>query len=139
MSNINKIQKEKNEILSQKQQYETMVNELLDNQSKLIKENDNLKNQNIKLNEEYKQSQIELNDLKLKYNKLYRKHNIDIENYKNWNYDNITDWIISLDDGIYEKYENKLREILKDEEMCGDLLSNLDKNDLDKHYSISKI
>ena len=61
---------------------------------------------------------------------MYRKHNIDIKNYQNWNYDNITDWIISLDDGIYEKYEKILREQLKDEEMSGDVLSTLDKNDL---------
>merc|ERR1719245_1122510 len=65
----------------------------------------------------------------IKYNKLYRKSNIDENDYINWDSDIITDWILNLDQE-YERYEDPLRANLKKEEVDGSLLVELDKNDL---------
>ena len=98
--------------------------------NELKKENNKIKKENLNLNEECKELKLELNEIKNKYNKLYRKYNIDIKNYKNWDSDKITDWIISLNEDEYGKYENNLRKNLKNESMTGLYLKDLDKNDL---------
>merc|ERR1712032_1789853 len=84
---------------------------------------------NIKLNEECKELQMDLNEMTVRYNKLYRKSNIDENDYMNWDSGIITDWILHLDQE-YERYEDPLRANLKKEEVDGSLLNELDKNDL---------
>ena len=49
--------------------------------------------------------------------------------FKQWDSDQLTDWIVGLDIN-YEKYEQGLRANLKNEGVTGELLSELDKNDL---------
>ena len=81
-----------------------------------------------KANEECKEYKLQLNELKGKYDKLYRKV-IDKNNYEKWNADMITNWIISLGQE-YEPYEKLLRMNLKKESLDGSCLKELDKNDL---------
>eukprot|EP01083_Nonionella_stella_P178411 630144_1 len=78
---------------------------------------------------ECKELQMELKTVSAKYNALYRKTNINTENYLTWDSDTITDWIISLNEE-YEAYEHQLRVKMEEEEVEGSLLSELDRNDL---------
>eukprot|EP01084_Bolivina_argentea_P057691 105395_1 len=55
----------------------------------------------------------------------------DRKQYKNWDADNISDWIISLNVG-YIMYENILRDKLRREEVDGSVLHEVDKTDLDR-------
>eukprot|EP01084_Bolivina_argentea_P057690 105393_1 len=56
---------------------------------------------------------------------------LDRKQYKMWDADNITDWIISLN-GEYRKYKHALRHKLREEEVDGSVLHGVDKTDLDR-------
>eukprot|EP01084_Bolivina_argentea_P253421 425668_1 len=92
---------------------------------------------NSKLNEECKEFQIDLEEMKRKYNMLNRKMNIDESKYIEWNSDRITDWIIYLDDDQYVQYEDVLRRNLKKEDVDGSILGKLNNNDLHRFGIIS--
>eukprot|EP01084_Bolivina_argentea_P236207 397233_1 len=116
----------------QQQKYNEMneANIKLKKENEKLTENYNKMNEsNIKLNEECKELHSKLTEMKAKYNKLYRKINIKESEYMSWNSDNITDWIISLDPE-YEIYEEILRKNLSEEQVDGELLGTLDKNDI---------
>ena len=94
-------------------------------------ENNRLKKDNGKLSEECKEFAINLKEIAGKYERLLRKvkGGVDEKKYMEWDADDVTDWIVGLD-VQYEKYEEVLRENLKNEEVEGGLLGELDKNDL---------
>jgi len=56
--------------------------------------------------------------------------NPKIENYKNWSPESIVKYVISLDKGIYKPYAEPLLEALKQNQMTGEDLPELNKNDL---------
>ena len=59
---------------------------------------------------------------------LSRVNNKEIS-YMEWDYQNITDWIVSLDIG-YREFRYVLKAKLKEEDVRGDMLMELDKGDL---------
>jgi hypothetical protein len=53
-----------------------------------------------------------------------------LNNYKLWKYDDIVKWVISLDNGIYASYGKQLFEMLKQNQMTGEDLKDLNRTDL---------
>eukprot|EP01084_Bolivina_argentea_P275597 470048_1 len=100
------------------------------NEIKLLKEKNNkLMYDNGKLLDDQKGMEIEINKLK-KENKELRRNNINTKNYKQWNWEQIIFWILSLDDGKYNQYENQLMKHLKEEAIEGDDLTEIKEDDL---------
>eukprot|EP01084_Bolivina_argentea_P065098 118678_1 len=148
-----------NVIKSEKNSLQTLVNELLNNQNKMEQEINTLKNnagaivnnykqqidelkknenrmmqqyeqkmdilqkENINLNEECKELKIELKEIKKRF------RNIDVNNYANWSSDQFIDWIISLENGKYEQYENNFRVIFKKEDVDGSVIDTIGKSE----------
>eukprot|EP01084_Bolivina_argentea_P126562 224082_1 len=110
--------KEKNKIMQEKQVVLMQMKEL---QLKYDQVNQN----NKKLNEEYKELHYELQQIK----KTLRKSKINEKSFVKWDYDQIADWIVSLD-SEHEVYEKVLKENLKKEGVDGSLLPELERNDL---------
>ena len=121
------------------EQIEIFRKEKIDNDHKyttaiqeLQRKNAQLQQKNMELNEEQKEMNMELNelrDIKDKYDKLLRKSRLDESQYMIWDGNTITDWMMTLSDE-YQRYEAVLRKTLKEEEVDGSLLPDLDKNDL---------
>ena len=82
----------------------------------------------MQLIDEEKEIQMELLDIKGKYNKLLDKVNFDESKYMEWDADTIVDWILSLNQG-YKKYEQDLRKQMRLEGVDGALLGKLERND----------
>eukprot|EP01084_Bolivina_argentea_P108561 194014_1 len=101
---------------------QSLVDDLLNSQNNIKQKYElkinNLMGQNDKLNEECKETKLELFEVKKELNKLKRLKNIDLTNYLNWTADDIVDWISTLEKGKYEKYEDELR--VKFNEECVD-------------------
>ena len=89
-----------------------------------------LKTKNVALNDECKETKLELEELKIKYLELKKKVKLDINDFMNWSGDDVADWIISLDENRFSKYENKLREVLKEQNIDGSCLADIVKSDI---------
>merc|ERR1712154_720146 len=63
---------------------------------------------------------------------------IDKARYEQWSHEQVTEWILSLDNGRYNKYEKILRKTLKEEEVDGETLQDVDGADL-KRWGITKM
>ena len=87
-------------------------------------------NWSAKILNEQKKIQMELDEIKDKYNKL-NSSNVDQSIYREWDSDSIIDWILSLNEE-YKKYEQSLRTKMKSEGIDGSLLSQIERNDLDR-------
>eukprot|EP01084_Bolivina_argentea_P057161 104491_1 len=96
----------------------------------LRNENNILTKQNIDLNEECKELKIELKDIKQKHIELVRENSLHSD-YKTWDYNTVTDWIIGLNESFIG-YEKVLRRTLKEEQLSGGDLVHLDRNDLNR-------
>eukprot|EP01084_Bolivina_argentea_P275594 470044_1 len=115
----------KSELVGKEKEINNFKNEI-----KLLKEKNNkLMYDNGKLLDDQKGMEIEINKLK-KENKELRRNNINTKNYKQWNWEQIIFWILSLDDGKYNQYENQLMKHLKEEAIEGDDLTEIKEDDL---------
>jgi len=56
--------------------------------------------------------------------------NPNVDNYKSWSPESIVKYVMTLDDGIYEQYTEQFLASLKENEMTGEDLPELNKNDL---------
>eukprot|EP01084_Bolivina_argentea_P288353 494890_1 len=83
---------------------------------------------NNELNDEVKECKMELMEVKKELNELKKKC-IDVSRYNEWSSDEFVNWICSLDDGKYEKYENKLRNIFIEEDISGEAIPHIQKNE----------
>ena len=79
--------------------------------------------------EEQKEFQLENNDLKKQLQEMTLKVT-DVNNYQSWDSQQIVFWIISLDDGRFMKYEQLLLSSLKEEEINGSQLSQVNEADV---------
>ena len=135
-NNRNQMQILRKEKEDDKQKYETEIDGMNRKIARVEKEKNDLQQKNIELNEEQKETQMELKEVKAKYNALLRKSKLDESKFEEWDCELITDWIISLDDN-YKRYEGVLRERLKEEELDGSAFPELEKNDLHR-FGITK-
>ena len=81
---------------------------------------------NCELNDELEETKTELNDVRMELNKL---KDYFIKRFMEWTSDEIVDWICSLEDGKYKKYEYKLRNAFKEECVSGEALPHIEKNE----------
>ena len=58
------------------------------------------------------------------------QHEIDEQKYKEWDYEDILQWILSLEHGLFRRYEFVLTRALMDEDVKGKHLEHVDKGDL---------
>ena len=101
----------------------------------------------LKKEEEYqhekKEMEIENNGLKQELSALKQQlselkaQSIDPSKYKSWDHENILFWIMSLDDGKFKSYEQKLRQNLAEEEVEGNQLNEVNETDI-KGWGITK-
>ena len=71
------------------------------------------------LKEENKKLRDENRELKLKH--------IDESKYKEWDYKQIIFWILSLDNGLFKQYENTLSTKLKEADLEGSDLNEVNE------------
>ena len=55
---------------------------------------------------------------------------IDVNNWRDWNHQQIVIWIMALDNGRFKKYEKILLSALEEEEMSGSNLARVDVTDV---------
>eukprot|EP01083_Nonionella_stella_P249183 861916_1 len=87
-----------------------------------------LRQQNNVLNDECKEAKLELFEVKRELNEL-KKKNIDLSKFREWTSDEFVDWICSLEQGKYSKYEEKLRVVFIEEAISGEAIPHIEKND----------
>ena len=110
--------------------------EIYENNAKHIRQEligyDKLKLRNKELKGELKRVNDEYKILNDEYVELVEKHKnmINIIDYKLWDFDNIIDWICTLDDGKYQIYARDLHKNMKKENIRGSQLDGFHKNDL---------
>eukprot|EP01084_Bolivina_argentea_P273950 466783_1 len=121
---LNEFREDNKRLKESKQTQEQVINEVNNKLKMYENKMYECEESNLKLGEECK-------EWKSKYDELYRIYNIDTKKYRNWNYENITDWILSLHEE-YKIYENVLRCKLKQEQLTGLYLCDLTNDDLDR-------
>merc|ERR1712228_334622 len=76
----------------------------------------------------------EINEYKRQINEISEEKKEETEereiDFVEWEWHDIMEWIISLNNGKYKKYQNVLTEKLMEEEVKGQHLCYIDKNDL---------
>eukprot|EP01083_Nonionella_stella_P264330 896872_1 len=87
---------------------------------------DKLTRENCALNEECKETKLELMRVKEEAN----RNRLDPTNYLQWSESEVVDWIISLEEGKYAAYEEHLRLVFASESVNGVALSEISKSDL---------
>ena len=86
--------------------------------------------------EEQKESQIRIKQLENEI-KIWDLKNLDVDKFEQCQWQEILQWIVSLDDGKFKKYEQDLRKNLKEEEIAGIALKDVDASDV-KRWGVTK-
>ena len=103
----------------------------MDERQVLLAKNQSLSQHIAVLQDEEKQRELELQELRGSLNTLeVQCHSVDEGNYEEWGPEQIFKWIINLDHGRLSKYEKALEQTLKEEEAHGLLLRSVDGGDL---------
>lgn len=90
----------------------------------------------VQYEDDQKEREIELQGLREEVKRLKLKC-LDPSKYEDWGPEEICEWILGLGNGKLAKYEKVLRENLKEEEVVGSMLGDVDGGDL-KGWGISK-
>eukprot|EP01084_Bolivina_argentea_P016958 31661_1 len=112
-----------------RKEYELQINSLKN-------ENTELRQKVSSLEDERKEYEMQINDLKNEIRTLKVK-SIDINEFKEWNEDDVLNWIFSIDNGLFIKYENKLKEEIKSCEIKGIDLLKVTRTDI-KEFGVTK-
>ena len=127
MKNVNQLKFE--EIVEENSNLKVENQELKEKCDKLMEENNELKEENNKLSEEKKDNLLEIKELKEEI-KTYKMKCIDTTKYEEWTSDEIVLWIMSLENGRYDKYTQKLAQELKNEGVSGACLESVNEIDV---------
>lgn len=87
--------------------------------------------ENKELLHEQKELQSEVADLRQQLQE-FKLQSIDINDYLNWNAEEIVIWIMSVENGRFKKYEQTLLSSLKDKGIKGSYLSNINQIDINE-------
>ena len=93
------------------------------------KEIEDLKRKIDVMMEEQKEMGLEMDVLRSE-NKRLKREGVDVSCYEKWNYEGMIEWILSLENGRFEKYVDKLKIAFKQEGLSGMDLVGLKENDL---------
>eukprot|EP01083_Nonionella_stella_P116560 346392_1 len=123
----------KQEITENESQHKLSVDqirELQEENEKIRKNTRTIDSQNDELRNKRTEFQTRLKRLNIQYQKKQSEKKVENIEYDQWNSDDVTEWIIHLDDGAYSKYENVIRSNLKKEGIDGSEIKYLERNDL---------
>ena len=80
--------------------------------------------------EEYKDVQMELDEVRSELSMMKRKQNLNPSRYLQWNSDEAVDWICSIENGRFVKYEDALRPCFAEEGVTGTDLEHITQSAL---------
>merc|ERR1712039_595428 len=83
-----------------------------------------LRNENGAYQDQQKEDKMKIAELEKKVKKL-EFETLDLSNYMEWNGNQILFWIMSLDDGRFEKYKDVLQSALSENDLIGEDLSDI--------------
>ena len=66
----------------------------------------------------------------------FKAKSLDLSQYKSWNWQEMLQWILSIDDSRFNVYETQLRQMLNEEKPTGDDLGYVTENDI-KRWGIT--
>ena len=107
---------------------EILVDDLLRNQSAIEIEKRAIERREQILKEKREEIRTELEAAKAELAKLRRK-NMDTTKYMEWSAEEFVDYICTVDNGIFLKYEDILRESFKNDDVDGEAIPHLEKNE----------
>eukprot|EP01083_Nonionella_stella_P142234 439690_1 len=155
------------QLLERIQHQNAEIQKLMDEQhltSKLKEENNTLKNENATQNNRLMEMEKEMDELKWRLNQIREENSrlqeekkenvmmirnlkdevqllkakvIDVTRFMEWQAEDVLNWLLSIEDGLYRKYEQTLRTAITDSEVCGKDLITMDIVDL-QHFGVSK-
>eukprot|EP01084_Bolivina_argentea_P149733 261540_1 len=114
---------------SQLKQYKETILSLKSANSLLQQKNISLSNQVNTLLDDHKEMELTIKSLNEEI-KLLKKQNIDESNFINWDHEQILLWILSINDGYFDKYSSILSQELSDCEIKGNDLLELSTKDI---------
>ena len=88
------------------------------------------------LENEQKEYEMTINELKEQVKKL-KVNALDINEFREWDSNDVINWILSIDDGVLAKYEEKVKQEILDGEIEGTDLITMDMDDI-KRLGIGK-
>ena len=95
----------------------------------LVKKNESLTQRILLLEEEQKEKEMRIQELQTE-NKQLKLQTLDERKYPQWNWEEIAMWIVNLDIDRMGKYNDVIRRNLRNDEVDGSLLSEVDGGDL---------
>eukprot|EP01083_Nonionella_stella_P150432 479192_1 len=101
----------------------------------LATQNEQLRQRISELEDERKEFEMTIDALKEENKRLKLQH-LDTDNYEQWSADEVVHWMVSVDQQIYTQYEEKLKAFLKQEEVNGECLVDVEHSDI-KRWGIS--
>ena len=107
-----------------------------DENHKIVVENLSLTEQVLAIKDDEKEREQELQSLREEVKRLRIKQ-LDESKYLEWSYEQISSWMMSLDNGRLTKYEQTVKANLEDEEVDGSTLGDINETDL-KRWGIKK-
>ena len=109
-------------------QLATLVEDLLRNQSRLEIDRRAIEQREERLREKHEEMKNELNGAKAEVARL-RASTIDVTKYEEWTPDEFVDYICIVENGRFLKYESILREKFKNDEVSGEAIPHIEKNE----------
>ena len=75
-------------------------------------------------------NKIELEQMRNELAKIQKRQRIDTKRFLEWNSDELVDWIVTIQNGQFSKYEKILQVTFKKEGVNGSTLEHIDKAEL---------
>eukprot|EP01083_Nonionella_stella_P054256 143288_1 len=123
-----RLRQEHLEIQKENEQLKTTAQKARMDHMNAMTEITRLRTENSELNEECKETKLEL--IRVKKENQQLKATMNTSNYVEWTHSELVHWIISIDDGAYAQYEHGLRLLFAKENVNGAVISLISKSDL---------
>jgi len=111
------------------EEMEQIVDGLKEELDEEKRRNQSMQQRLVQHEEERKESEMEVAALKAEIKRL-KLQSLDTSKFEEWGHDEIAEWILGLGDGKLAQYADELRERLKEEQMEGSGLKDVDAGDL---------
>ena len=95
-----------------------------------------LKRQNKQLMEEQKESRLRIEELENEV-EILKSQNLDVNNYETWKWQEILQWIMTLENHKFKEYEQDLKINLSVEQPSGSDLNEVNEGDI-RRWGITK-
>eukprot|EP01083_Nonionella_stella_P174272 603653_1 len=123
------LEKEKALNMAKQMSIKAKYEALLEQYNESVKSLDKAQRQVGLLMEEQKEKELEINQLK-EENKSLKLKCIDVSAYASWQWEEILQWIMMIEDGRFRKYEKDLAKTLAEEKPKGEEMQYIDGSDV---------